>query len=180
MFASRRATAADQPHAMRRTKRHVFGGAAAVSVLLCLATAALWARSHHRHYMMILLTHRGGEINANVGKGGLYLAAVPREAAYNFPRYMSVDPAHLSVPTRGLEFAGFGYYTFALGSGTSRVVRLPLWCAAAACALLSLAWWRRARMPAPGRCRTCGYDLRATPDRCPECGWVPPVTEAAA
>jgi len=42
-------------------------------------------------------------------------------------------------------------------------------------ARLILRFARKARWQARGCCLKCGYDLRATPAKCPECGWQKPA-----
>ncbi len=61
-----------------------------------------------------------------------------------------------------------------LRSGFERVLFVPDWFLAAVFGVLpyrAVRRWRSARRDRlVGRCRRCGYDLRASPGRCPECG----------
>ena len=75
---------------------------------------------------------------------------------------------------------GDGYETVRhrLWDVTSHVVRVPYWFLAGLAALLPIGWvYTRARgrrRSRNGRCAGCGYDLRESPERCPECGTARP------
>ncbi len=83
-------------------------------------------------------------------------------------------------------FLGFGIDRDAFLD--ERRVVLPLWMPAVVTSILPtvgvvvaiMGAKRRRRLAARTLCAKCGYDLRATPGRCPECGEVPaPEPEAA-
>jgi hypothetical protein len=88
----------------------------------------------------------------------------------------------------GLQRTGFELLRVDFGiSGVPVVVErrilLPYWFVSLVSSLLFLRGfvaWRRlrrqARWDATGRCRDCGYDLRANTRRCPECGRAIPIT----
>jgi hypothetical protein len=63
-----------------------------------------------------------------------------------------------------------------------RALILPPWLALASGMVPTgiLVFWliRRRQSKLPGQCATCGYDLRGTPQRCPECGTIAPVAVA--
>jgi hypothetical protein len=90
-----------------------------------------------------------------------------------------------AIVEQHFSFMGFEYETgvdrmtyYELGAppGSRHILwlRVPYWLFAAsglAPAAILAARWRRRAMRGAEHCEHCGYDLRATPLRCPECGF---------
>jgi 4-amino-4-deoxy-L-arabinose transferase-like glycosyltransferase len=171
-------------------RRRLFNVLSALSLLLCVATAVMWARS----YFYWDLVEIGSALDSRSvqtlrsfqsRRGSLvyYNTQKPRRAKAGFPigiqrdRYPAGHASHDYVFGSGeFNWLGFAYRRHSWKSPTGRVFELGLAVSHSFVTFLFAAapigWmirWQRRRRPI-GLCPTCGYDLRATPDRCPECG----------
>lgn len=167
-------------------RRHPWLTLAAVSLVLCVAVCVLWVRSCWRSdaYAWSGDDAVSGLIS-NCGTLCYVRMASIDPARYPFPKEGLPAGYHSGPPRRdvganfvpGWRFAGFSH---SAGTGfgiRARDFGVPDWSLALSGALVPAAWvaqqLRRGRRGRRCLCPSCGYDLRASPERCPECGAEP-------
>jgi hypothetical protein len=169
---------------VKRFGRIAWDMLAALSALFCVATILLWRESYHlRHGIQFQQIKDAWGVDINCGRVTLFHDFYIGMAE-NVPGI--VHTTGIAEPDRNdnasdsditylyWNYDGFGRLLRDGGPGCSH----EYWCPAAFLVFLSaapvLAWALiRRTKPGPGLCPICNYDLRATPDRCPECGAVP-------
>jgi len=166
--------------------------------VLCLGTVALWLRSL---FVFDDLVHvsPGGPTNIVSMRGRMFFQIPwvtkpwkshgPYAAGGWFLDSFSIEG--VGYPTagesRGWSLLGFDYFRSDRKDGTAgeRVLILPHWFICLVTSFLPARWaltrYRRIRAAhrqERGLCIRCGYDLRSSAERCPECG-TPITTEGA-
>jgi hypothetical protein len=177
---------------MRRAARIFFHLAAGVSGVLFLIAAGFWGASYRSRHALIVI-HSGAVGGVAVSRGELVLSSLSRtdggqwlpwwHGTWQYDEGPAADllAAHGSaVPGGRRPVAGFLFQSDAARGVTRLSLFLPLPFVVVLLALLPLAdvliihrRRRRVRRLAAGMCVRCGYDLRATPEKCPECGAIP-------
>lgn len=179
--------------------RRLFALAAGVSAVLCAGVCMLWAGSYwrrdqwgHDHYLFWdnpadlaidepSLPNR--QFHGVVSADGRVWVGMIEDIDHPANPHDARDGWHRRAACLNLNYLGLDNPSFGPASDvwdhlSGRYIGfvVPYWSVAAATLLPALPLARsklRRRRFRPGLCRACGYDLRATPGRCPECGPVP-------
>jgi hypothetical protein len=177
---------------MRRLARLLFTFCWGLSLVLGTALTGMWARSYSRGD---LLRHIGQEsaagstsyfASSHAGRVSVsrYVEPRPTDPFYlqggnRLPdgfssSHWDVKRKHPLSNNRLLNLVGFDARLEQLALGTQHTLVVPyyalvlIWLVTPG--FVAFRYARRRRRHAAGLCPACGYDLRATPGRCPECG----------
>jgi len=192
-------------------RRRLFTILWVASLVLLVATCAMWVRTHWRWdsiryndanlrsldldartggYIVEMRAWDKGPVGHPNWSYAAYLPGTyrfPDRGAYLSPRETPTEDWSLIGVSAGRTMVMIINTTSgaAARTNTGTWMKIDFRLAAIVFAILpviglmrSIHRWRKSLTG--GLCQKCGYDLRATPDRCPECGAVPVKPQAVA
>ena len=179
-------------------KRRLLTAISLFSLVLCLATVVLWVRSYFSSERFLAQT-RWYSAAVTPSLGRVEISVCYETSPFYIRHGIDGDADSMivfwyhrgggrpatAVGWRYQPVMGFGYGRIRSADYPPGGIVFPFWAATLTTSMLPvlrLTGWLRTRYRlARGRCAGCGYDLRASTDRCPECGApVPRKTEAIA
>jgi hypothetical protein len=190
---------------VKRIAAWLWNGCVALSLAVFVSSVVMWWVSCAWRAQSLEYRRPPQSLQLKSLEGDLSILALHETDFYNAPlsgKLLAVPPRLRIVSEGGafiyhsvrerLGLASFSVHYYPLrviwftdlrfsSIGGGWEIHLPYWLIALTAAALPGVWMarflRERRLWLRGRCGTCGYDLRATPDRCPECGTIPPRHE---
>jgi len=150
-------------------RRFLFHTLSSFSLLLCLTSIVFWYRSHHITRPSLKIAD---SINIRTTSPRYWINTHPNNLT--LCRQVGKNWDH---PLKSFKFLGVDFGGLYGDNSMLWNLIIPFWLLTTLFAILPLIEipllilaLRKNLRHSHGHCANCGYDLRASPDRCPECG----------